>query len=797
MNRWSMHIIRGWIIVVVICGGIVPFVPAVRAQAAAKGRKTGPLLQRILDVYEKGNVRNAVRQARMLGYRIRTREGENLLPVILEPYKGMRAGAVRRNRIEALGIEIDAVSRSYMRCFVPFRLVRRIAEHPDIRLARMPAMAKEMGGMGQYGSESVALTGADVLQAGGIDGSGVKVAVVDLGFIGLQKAIDSGDLSAAGTIVIDLPGSQDDDIETGTAHGSGVAEHVMDMAPGAELYCVKVGDELDLENAADTLAARGVQIANHSVGWYGQSYYDDTGPIDAIINSSSDNDGIFWAVAAGNEARRHWRGAWQDTDSDDILDFSQNPRDEAYDFYVGIPPGYDSVLVVVWFVWDEFDNPVNDLDLYIYRDRWPWDELMAVGGAAQPEVPPAEAAGFYAKSSGWYYVSIEDYSGNAPDGLDLTLHSMYQDFSEPVAGYSLTEPACAHGAFTIAAVDQADWTQQEPPPEPYSSHGPANDGRAKPDITAPDKTSSLTYGSEGSAGTSFSSPTTAGAAALVLQQNSGFSVDGVGYWLTRWARDEGAGGPDSVFGAGLLVVDTVPSSLYPPVVDVPDQVIDEGDVFALLALDDYVDDPDHSDTVLVWEICDTVDMAASVSLGRIVAVTTPGEDWFGDDTLRFTAEDPHGLAGHDTVLFRVRAVNDAPDFYMGLDVGCNEDAGPQAVAAWATGMSPGPQNEMNQELSFELFAGNSALFSSGPSIDPSSGDLTFTPADDSSGFAAVTVVLRDNGGTQNNGIDSTLPQTFVISVQAVNDPPVLMPIGNYAVDEGDTLFFSVEAQDID
>ena len=94
------------------------------------------------------------------------------------------------------------------------------------------------------------------------------------------------------------------------------------MAPGAELYCLKVNDQVGLQNAADYLRTHGIRIANHSVGWVLASYYDDTGPVNAIINDSHDTDGVFWAVSAGNDAQRHWRGTWADTDSDNWLEFA-------------------------------------------------------------------------------------------------------------------------------------------------------------------------------------------------------------------------------------------------------------------------------------------------------------------------------------------------------------------------------------------------------------------------------------------------------------------------------------------
>ena len=57
------------------------------------------------------------------------------------------------------------------------------------------------------------------------------------------------------------------------------------------------------------------------------------------------------------------------------------------------------------------------------------------------------------------------------------------------------------------------------------------------------------------------------------------------------------------------------------------------------------------------------------------------------------------------------------------------------------------------------------LFSVQPQLS-SNGTLTFTPATNGNGQATVTVVAHDNGGTANGGIDTSAPQTFIISVGA-------------------------------
>ena len=142
-----------------------------------------------------------------------------------------------------------------------------------------------------------------------------------------------------------------------------------------------------------------------------------------------------------------------------------------------------------------------------------------------------------------------------------------------------------------------------------------------------------------------------------------------------------------------------------------------------------------------------------------------------------------GTAGDNGTVVRtftvtVTAVNDAPSFTKGADQTVAEDAGAQTVAGWATAISAGP-NEAGQAVAFEVTSNtNPGLFSAGPAIS-AAGELTYTPAANQNGTATITLRITDNGGTANGGIDASATQTFVITVTAVNDPPVV-PARNYA-----------------
>src|SRR6185295_16973493 len=116
----------------------------------------------------------------------------------------------------------------------------------------------------------------------------------------------------------------------------------------------------------------------------------------------------------------------------------------------------------------------------------------------------------------------------------------------------------------------------------------------------------------------------------------------------------------------------------------------------------------------------------------------------------------------------VSSVNDAPSFTVGGNQTVNEDAGAQTVAGWATAIVAGPSNESTQSLSFSVTGNtNTGLFATLPAVD-ASGQLTYTPAANAFGTATITLVLSDNGGTANSGVDTSAAQVFTISVTSVN-----------------------------
>ncbi|MDP3719159.1 MAG: Ig-like domain-containing protein [Acidobacteriota bacterium] len=154
----------------------------------------------------------------------------------------------------------------------------------------------------------------------------------------------------------------------------------------------------------------------------------------------------------------------------------------------------------------------------------------------------------------------------------------------------------------------------------------------------------------------------------------------------------------------------------------------------------------------------------------------PAPDAFGTASVTVLLADDGGTlnggsntSAPQTFTITVTGVNDVPSFTGGAAQTVDEDSGAQSMS-WATAISPGP-GESSQTVTFQLVNPNPSLFSVQPAIS-ASGTLTYTPAANAFGTATITVLLKDNGGVADGGVDTSEPQTLTITVTAVNDAPV-------------------------
>jgi hypothetical protein len=127
---------------------------------------------------------------------------------------------------------------------------------------------------------------------------------------------------------------------------------------------------------------------------------------------------------------------------------------------------------------------------------------------------------------------------------------------------------------------------------------------------------------------------------------------------------------------------------------------------------------------------------------------------------------PSASSGSQDVYGRLYYhVNDAPTIDTPSNLTINENAGQQTVNL--TGIAAGGGETQN--LTVTASSNNTALTGSVNvtyTSPNSTGTLTFTPTANTFGMATITVKLKDDGGTQNGGVDTT-PVQFTVTVNQV------------------------------
>ena len=242
--------------------------------------------------------------------------------------------------------------------------------------------------------------------------------------------------------------------------------------------------------------------------------------------------------------------------------------------------------------------------------------------------------------------------------------------------------------------------------------------------------------------------------------------------VTVKLKDNGSGLDTSDPQIFVVAVAKSTSSLVSLTTPIPNQVVGVHSPFSLAADGTFTGAP-HS-------------LSATLSNGNSLPAWltfTPGAAGSGTGTfsgipidvdvgsidVTLTATDATGAAATDTFTISV-PLNHTPQFTAGPDEVVNENVGAVSLPNWATNILKGPPEENGQVLNFIVTTNNDALFSVLPSISKT-GTLTYTPAPFTSGVAAVTLQLHDNGGTASGGDDTSDPQTFLISVGEINDAP--------------------------
>jgi hypothetical protein len=220
----------------------------------------------------------------------------------------------------------------------------------------------------------------------------------------------------------------------------------------------------------------------------------------------------------------------------------------------------------------------------------------------------------------------------------------------------------------------------------------------------------------------------------------------------------------------------------PPVLKpVPAIAFDE-DQSGTLVMTDLVTDPDNTPGEMKWAFTGQKSITASIAGGT--ATFSAGRDWNGTERLTLTVTDPGGLTASRRVTVRLKPVNDAPVLAAISPVTFKEDE------ASTLQLHPLVTDVDNAKSTLRwAVSGNTNVL---VSIAPTTGVARIRAKRDWNGTETLTFTVTDAGGLTATG-------TTTVTVEPVNDPPVIKPINpvSFREDESTTLDLAALVSDVD
>ncbi len=436
-----------------------------------------------------------------------------------------------------IGIPLDVLSNyqspsTLIQYLTKIAHVTNVAEvHPPV--PRLPTGKIDLIYFVGTGPKAV---GATAWQKAGFTGKGVRVGILDMGFGGIKKLMDGKNLPKTVKTSIPL-----DELDAQTEnHGTACAEVVHGAAPDAELYIGFFDDNASWNDAVDFLVKSQVQIISYSIG-SAVGPHDGTFGEALFVDEFVQKTGILWVNAAGNEAVDHTTFKYNDTAGD-----GQHHFDDKNDSLPFVAFDPHTNVVMNWN--GNWNGGEKNEYTFSILDK----SGNEVASAAEPKKGrkndyPFQMVTFDATPEEVYYMVIKKSAKAKGDAtMDIFINNGLLPEWARVPEHSITTPADSNAALSVGATGLT-----KDKIEIYSSQGPTNDDRVKPDLTAPTG-EVLPNEPDGFNGTSGATPLISGVAALVLQAYPKLTAPELKAFLMTNVKDLGAPGPDSVFGTGRI-----------------------------------------------------------------------------------------------------------------------------------------------------------------------------------------------------------------------------------------------------
>ncbi|MEQ1699751.1 MAG: S8 family serine peptidase [Ilumatobacteraceae bacterium] len=541
------------------------------------------------------------------------------------PIEVLTTDAVAVSRqVHALGGRvIGQVGTGLVQADVPLDALTALANTPGAQFVRATRRAGALPDRAENvappeastgtASDVTRLTRANEWHAAGFRGAGVKIGVVDYFNMAVWNTTENGPTPtvANGRVFCQDTGGFElctgSDIRNydGYDHGLAVVEILKDMAPDAEVYVATVGTLADLQAAIDWFASKGVTILNRSLGSAYDGPGDGTGPSADVVNYAAGR-GITWFNAGGDQAGEKYLRVTIPTtlSASGYVDFDNGPNSDTWLRLDGNYLYFDGIRWSDWYNAAKTDysvefwapkagtgsalyysnaNPTSSqvLPLASYNSGQYYYGESKVDASQVFGAPPLEATDLFVGTPNYYgrdadgngqgdgmiYMRIRKNSstpvGAAPDTLELLLdHGYFERGSTSGSAAAAFIDSRNHALVSTDygwVYNPGDYGQMTT----TASQGPTNDGRLKPDVSAPGQVTSIAWGGI-FYGSHAASPVAAGIGALLQGAGLAASGEGTGSLVRHFVSEVYPEGPDNASGTGITLLPLPPTPAAAP-----------------------------------------------------------------------------------------------------------------------------------------------------------------------------------------------------------------------------------------
>lgn len=461
---------------------------------------------------------------------------------------------IKKLKGSGIDVQLKSESRNLIQANVSIEKIEKISSLSAINLITLPSYAVHFAGA-TY-PKSITPTHLDTDRAVKdfkIPTSNVRIGVLSDGVAGEDISREIGDVKTSNTLQSSsqsfVEGDNPSNVYNGN-EGLAIIEILTDIAPAAKFHFAAFSTDIEMVNAKNWLAGKDVpgdhvklfppcDVIVDDVGFFaagpltGES---DVSRASGIIVS----EGTPYYTSVGNLAEFHYMADFNDKmKPNGIHEFNYDTSTLKADETLECRNNSSSVARIL-LQWDQDDpagpwTTVHDLDLYILDPKTlDFNNPIAVSNVVQNgATPPYEFIALAQSVDCAIVVRKKNPSDTFAKRFHLFLYPMSElEYSVPYGSIINNNDA---KCISVGAIDVNHKTRDRV--EDFSSRGPTDDGRTKPEICSYDGVMTSTPGFMPFFGTSAASPHAAGLAALMLAINPELSPEQINNRMFSSATD--------------------------------------------------------------------------------------------------------------------------------------------------------------------------------------------------------------------------------------------------------------------